>query len=87
MASGPINTTREYEGAPARPHPLRGDQDEEDRGVVRYNPEGHDRIAYAQQSENDYLLAEPRLVEAHDTSTVVHPTGADRSDKHQRRSH
>ena len=40
-----------------------------------------------QQSENDYLLAEPRLAEAHDTSTVVHPTGADRSDRHKGRSH
>ena len=36
-----------------------------------------------QQSENDYLLAEPRLAEAHDTSTIVHPTGADRSDGQQ----
>ena len=32
-----------------------------------------------QQGENDYLLADPRLAEAHDSSTVVPCTGSTRS--------
>ena len=32
-----------------------------------------------QQGENDYLLADPRLAEAHNDITVVPPTGTDRS--------
>ena len=48
-----------------------------DRTRLTKNTTGH-----ATPTEDDYLLADPRLAEAHDSSTVVPCTGADRSVQH-----
>ena len=49
---------------------------EQDQGREGADTEGE---GAGHRGDNSCLLADPRLVEAHDNSTVMQPTGADRS--------
>ena len=65
-------------------HGPEGDDQHKDGGSEQYDRTRLAKIAagHATPTRDDYLLGDPRLAEAHDCSTVVPHTGADRSVQH-----